>query len=111
MHQESALEQRLQEIRRKFRDSLPGKAQVILNLWCGLQTGWCKDTAGSLYAEVHRLHGSCGTLGFGPISEVACEIQTLLKAAIERQSLPSAAEQARITELIGVLSGNCGIQD
>lgn len=111
MHNESGLEQRLQEIRRKFGESLPGKAERVLNLWSRLQSGWCEDLAKSMYEEVHRLYGSCGTLGFVPVSEVAHEIQTLLRAAMETQCLPAAPVQTRITELVEILSGNCGCRD
>ncbi|HSP06043.1 MAG TPA: Hpt domain-containing protein [Acidobacteriota bacterium] len=111
MQQESGLEQRLREIRRKFEESLPGKAERIEDLWRGLQTGWNEELAKSLYAEVHRLHGSCGTLGFGPVSDVAREIQTLIREAMERQSLPDAGVCVRITELVGILSGNCGCRE
>lgn len=108
MHHESGLERRLQEIRRKFGKSLPGKAERVEELWTRLQSGWNEEFAKTLYQEVHRLHGSCGTLGFGPVSDVACELQKLLRQAMEQQCLPEDGIRIRITQLVNVLVGNCG---
>lgn len=107
MQEESPLEQRLREIRRQFEKSLHGRTQRVADLWDVLLTGWNDEAATSLYAEVHRLHGSCGTLGFSTVSELAGEIQSLVGEAMQQQCLPGAKIRERISELINTLVRNC----
>lgn len=107
MPQESPLEQRLREIRSQFERSLQGRTRRVADLWDVLLTGWNDEAATSLYAEVHRLHGSCGTLGFSTVSELAGEIQSLVRDAMQNQCLPAAQIQERISALIDSLTRNC----
>lgn len=107
MDQELPLEQRLREIRQQFQKGLQSRVERIADLWSRLQSGWSDEVASGLYAEFHRMHGSCGTLGFLAVSEIACELQTIVRDAQENKALPDTATQARISHLIDSLARNC----
>jgi HPt (histidine-containing phosphotransfer) domain-containing protein len=106
MQHDSGLEHQLQEIRNRFQRTLHDRALRVSDLWSCLQTGWNEETAKSLYAEIHCLHGSCGTLGFEAIGQIACEIQKLLCDSIRASSMTRSAE-IRIAELLGALCCHC----
>jgi diguanylate cyclase (GGDEF)-like protein len=96
---------RLEALRQEYILQLPQRLLAIEELWAGLMNGagWSSAPARELHRLTHNLTGSGKTFGFAEVSEVARELEQLLKAAVAEPHPPGVEARSRMQTALGRL--------
>lgn len=79
---------RLQELRNRYTESLPGKIAEINNQRKLLDEKWDWDAVTLLHQMTHSLAGSGGSFGYAQLGTQARKIEVELKTIINTKSIP-----------------------
>jgi hypothetical protein len=101
---DDALERALRELRAEY---LAEATQRAAELWSALARVQNGDAGGldALRMRVHRLAGSGGGYGFAEITRTAQDADAFCREVIARGGAPSAADLARLQQLIQGVAG------
>ncbi len=99
------LEQSLNALQQKFKDSLPKRLDDISVQWNKVLTSAenIVDNIGELHRCIHSITGSAGIFGADKVGNDARNLELVVKTITERDSLPNPEEQTKINQLLDTL--------
>jgi chemotaxis protein histidine kinase CheA len=75
-----ALKEKMDQLKKEYRQNLPSKADKIIKQWLSLRNGnWEIGLFNELLNSIHKLAGSGGVFGFSKVSEVAQKMEISLR--------------------------------
>ena len=87
---EEQLQSKLAKLKDVFLAQLPEKIESLQSHWNALtEHGWSHDSINAFHLIVHSLIGTSGTFGFTEISNLARELEVLVKAISQQGTAPS----------------------
>jgi len=92
------LQKKLDQVRLEYSKGLPKRVEDIENSWNILSNQWSKEEEKEFHQKVHGLHGSAATFGYKEISEIANELENIIRN-IPNDNLSNKIKE-KITKLI-----------
>ena len=101
------LQERMAELHKKYCNKLPEKYQEIEVCWNDYKTDLNNPEYSELfYRLIHTLKGTASTFGFNTQANICFEIQMLLMAAMEKQSILTDDSVIQIQKHLDELKSN-----
>ena len=98
-------QQKLLALQAEYERGIPAKLQEVSTLWQAQRVEqWQPEPAEQLLRCLHKLHGSGKTFGFAELSQIAGEIELLLKPIVDGDEAISAKSYEIISEKMLALS-------
>ena len=73
----------LEELKKQYKEGIPGKIQKIESLIQSFNQSWTKDSLKALRIEIHKLAGNAGTYGYLDVSVLCKKLDQELMPYIE----------------------------
>jgi len=98
------LQHRMDALHDKYRKQLPDKYQEIEDSWKDYQTDLNNpDSLDNFYRLIHTFKGTASTFGFNKQADVCFEIQKLLLASKENNTILAKSAAAEIKQQLAEL--------
>lgn len=87
----------------EYSNNLSNTIKYIDDLWLSLIKNWDPKKIKKFYEKIHGLHGSAGIFGFSELSDVAGQLEIIIKQFVNNPT-PSSDQKKKIENLLKELT-------